>query len=67
MVNYYAAAAQCNKAQLEDSIPDYTTMQADGSTPACYYNIPAQKAERTANCHGRDNLLCTYSFSFSDF
>lgn len=67
MVNYYAAAAQCNHAQLEDNIPDYTTMQADGVTPACYYNINAQKAARTNNCHGKDNLLCDVGFSFSDF
>ena len=67
MVIYYSAAVQCNLAQLEDRIPDYTKLQNDGITPACYYNINAQKAERYANCHGRDNLLCTYGFSFSDF
>ena len=67
MANYYAAAAQCNKAKLQDSVPDYTTMQADGVTPACYYNIPAQKAKKYKNCHGKDSLLCDTGFTLSDF
>lgn len=67
MQNYYAAAVQCNKANLEDNLPDYTTMAADGVTPACYYNIPAQKAEKYQNCRGRDSLLCDTGFTLSDF
>ena len=65
--NYYQAAVQCNKAQLKDSMPDFTKMQADGITPACYYNIKAQKAERTADCTGPDLLNCKYDYKLSDF
>jgi hypothetical protein len=67
MATYYSAAAQCNKAQLADSDPDYTTMEYDGVTPTCYYNIKAQKAKKTVNCTGKDGLICHYGFSFSDF
>ncbi|KAK5175180.1 uncharacterized protein LTR77_000317 [Saxophila tyrrhenica] len=65
--NYYSAAAQCNKAGLENSLPDYTTMQYDGVTPACYYNIPAFKAKNAGSCTGNNNAICKYTFDLSDF
>lgn len=64
---YFSAAAQCNHAQLEDNMPDYNAMLLDGVTPACYYNLKAQKAEKTKDCRGRDNLLCDNGFSLSNF
>lgn len=42
MVNYYAAAVQCNKAKLPDNIPDYTTLQADGTSRMRNVNTIAQ-------------------------
>lgn len=68
MHEYYAAAVQCNKAKLKDNMPDFTTMQRDGITPACYYNIKAQKASAQKSCrNGHAAGICTQTFQFSDF
>ncbi|KAK5173177.1 uncharacterized protein LTR77_003299 [Saxophila tyrrhenica] len=66
--NYYSAAVQCNKAHLEDRMPDYEAMQSDGVTPACYYNIPAQLAEPTVHCNGDGSPdKCLHGYKMTDF